>query len=202
MVQVENSLAHVRVSKDLWMLRSLMGLDQAGWGGVGGKGHSFWNHINDFPWGHRRKWNLHLMKYRTSSVLILFWFHAWLTIKIRLDPAIKLLKRDGEEGAGQRRRVSGQEGFGGAGRGEVSTRVPGIPVQACIWSKQWLGGSSSSAGWNCEGQVWGWAMLVWNKECRPPLGSTRIRSLATEVHPERSSGWGTLCFGKTGPLES
>ena len=37
MVQVENSLAHVRVSKDLWMLRSLMGLGQAGWGGVGGK---------------------------------------------------------------------------------------------------------------------------------------------------------------------
>ena len=39
-----------------------------GWGG--GKGHSFWNHRNDFPWGHRRKWNVHLMKYSTSSVLI------------------------------------------------------------------------------------------------------------------------------------
>lgn len=40
-----------------------------------------------------------------SMAHLLFWFRAWLTIKFRLDPAIKLLKRSEEEGEWLRRRA-------------------------------------------------------------------------------------------------
>lgn len=54
-------------------------------------------------------------------------------MKIRLDPAIKLLWRDVREVGSVREGEQGEGGweeFGGAGRGEVSTRVPESPVEA------------------------------------------------------------------------
>lgn len=49
-----------RVSVDLWILRSI----------IGGLGVGRTCLLNDFPWGHWRKWNLHTVKYDTSSVWI------------------------------------------------------------------------------------------------------------------------------------
>lgn len=57
MVQAENSLAYIRVSQDLWMVK----IPHGSWVRVG-EGHAFWNQINVFPWGHWRKENLHLMQ--------------------------------------------------------------------------------------------------------------------------------------------
>lgn len=45
-------------------------------------------------------------------------------------------------------RVSGQEEFGGAGGGAVDTRVPGIAVESCMWSRLRLSGSGSPAEWS------------------------------------------------------
>lgn len=45
-VQAENSLAYVRVSKDLQMRRSLMGIGR-GWE----EGRALWSHVSRFPWG-------------------------------------------------------------------------------------------------------------------------------------------------------
>lgn len=82
--------------------------------------------LNAFPSDHWRKWT-----YAWWSMVNPFWVHVWLTIKIRLDSA-KTNEEEGVTGSGREGEWSeGQGKFGGAGRGEVTTRAPDVPLS---WS--------------------------------------------------------------------
>ena len=76
-------------------------------------------------------------------------------MKIRLDPAIKLLWRAEKEVGSVRGGEGGWEELGGAGRGVFLSRVPDIPVEACVWFEPWLRARSSSVGWSPRRQVRG-----------------------------------------------
>lgn len=134
---------------------------------------------------------------------LLFWFHAWLTIKNRLDPA-KTLKRIEEEEGGPRRRAGGRIWRGRQRLGQYQSSW-----HSCIWFKPWLRGSSHLQDGVVRGrfgaepsqkQEQAWVLRTrnrWISETSWDNLTGRIRAL---VHLCSGGVPGTLAYGSLAPM--